>query len=395
MRTPVNVADYRDLARKRLARIAFDYLERGAEDELTLRRNREVFSRIAYSPRVLTGVGSVDLSRTIFGRQYKLPVVVGPTGFSGLFWPQGDLALARTAAGTGIPYVLATLSSSTIEEIATISGVERWFQVYAFQDDRQTDAMIKRAGKAGFTGLVLTVDTPIGGKREASMRHGSNVPMRITLPLLVDVLSHPRWAYQILRFGPPRLMNLETANGAVPGKRPIAFAFDTMFKRTLSWNDVTRIRSLWPGIFILKGIQSVEDARIATQAGVDGIVLSNHGGRQLDGSPSAIETLPEVAASVGREITVMLDGGIQRGSDIVKAVALGAHAVWLGRTPLYGLAASGEAGVNDILNILRDEMERAMVLLGVDSLSHLNPDCLQPLSHPVLQQAMGSSQISY
>jgi (S)-mandelate dehydrogenase len=382
----LNIFDYRDLARKRLPGIAFDYLERGAEDEITLRRNREIFTRITYNPRVLTGVSTVDLSRTLFGRQYKLPVIIGPTGFAGLFWPHGDAALARAAGAAGIPYVLSTFSSSTIEEIAKIPDVERWFQIYAFKDDRKTDAMIARARDAGYTGLVLTVDTAVAGNREASMRHGANIPMPITVPFLLDVLSHPHWAYQMLRYGTPRLINLETENGAKPPRRPMPFSFDALAKRSLSWNDVTRLRSLWRGAFIVKGIQSAEDARIATHAGVDGIVLSNHGGRQLDGSPSAIELLPEVAASAGKELLVMVDGGVLRGSDVVKAIALGAHAVWLGRAPLYGLAARGEAGVSAVLNILRQEMERTMVLLGVDRIGHLHPGCLQPFNQALASQ---------
>jgi len=280
------------------------------------------------------------------------------------------MALAASAAG--IPYVLPTLSSMTLDEIATIPDVERWFQLYAFQDDSKTDELVAAVRSAGYTTLVLTVDTAVSGKREATIRHGSNVPMPITLPFLLDVLAHPHWAWQMLRHGPPRLANVDKIFG-----KGTAFFPDQMFKRTLSWEDVVRIRGNWPGPFILKGIQSVEDARMASYAGVHGIVISNHGGRQLDGSPSAIELLPQIAETVGKDITVMVDGGVQRGGDIVKALALGAEAVWLGRTPLYGLGARGGAGVTEILNILRQEMESTMTLLGVDRLSALQPDCVQ------------------
>jgi (S)-mandelate dehydrogenase len=371
----INVSDYREQARKRLSRIAFDYLERGAEDEITLRRNREIFSRLIYNPRTLTGLGATDLSCTLFGRQYKLPLVIGPAGFMGLFWQRGDLVMASAAAQAGIPYVLPTLASSTVEEVARVQGGERWFQVYPFQDDGHTDEMIGRARDAGYTAIVLTVDTAVGGKREASMRHGAHVPMPITLRFLLDVLAHPRWTYKMLRHGPPRMANLETLrNGPRKGE---PFSYDALFKRNASWHDVARLRNQWRGIFMLKGIQSAEDARLAREAGVDGIVLSNHGGRQLDGSPSAIEVLPEVLQAIGNDIPVMVDGGVQRGGDIVKAMALGASAVWLGRTPIYGLAVAGEAGVLAVLEILRQEMEISMALLGVDRLCQLQPHCLR------------------
>jgi (S)-mandelate dehydrogenase len=376
-RKMINVFDYRDAARRRLASIAFDYLDTGADDELTLKRNREVLARLAFNPRVLAGVGAVDLSAKLFDREYPLPVVIGPVGFCGLFWPHGDAAIARAAARVRLPYVAATLATATVEEVAKAATGEHWFQIYAFKDDGRTDALIARAQAAGCSALVLTVDSAVSGNREASVRHGAQLPVRITPSLVMDVMAHPRWAWQMLRHGAPRLENVESSNPSGASGPQAPFSFDALIKRSLSWDDVARIRKSWPGTLILKGIQSAEDARLAAAAGVEGIVLSNHGGRQLDSSPSALEVLPEVVAEVGKSITVMVDGGFRRGSEIVKALALGADAVWLGRAPIYGLAAQGENGVLGVIEILTQEMERTMVLLGMEKLSQLQSHCLR------------------
>jgi (S)-mandelate dehydrogenase len=374
----MNVFDYRDAARRRLSSIAFDYLDTGADDELTMRRNREVLERIALNPRVLAGIDAVDLSVKLFGREYPLPVVIGPVGFCGLFWPHGDAAVARAAARAGLPYVAATLATTTVEDVAKAASGEHWFQIYAFKDDARTDGLIARAQNSGYTALVLTVDSAVSGNREASSRHGAQLPVRITVPLMMDVMAHPRWAWQILRYGAPELENVVSTDSAGKGAAQVPFSFDKLIKRDLSWADVARIRRVWRGTLILKGIQSAEDARLAVEAGVDGIVLSNHGGRQLDGSPSTIEVLPEVVAVVNKSIPVMVDSGFRRGGEIVKALALGADAVWLGRAPIYGLAAQGEQGVQSVIEILRKEIERTMLLMGVEKLSQLQPNCLRP-----------------
>ena len=374
MNPRLNVFDFRKTARNRLARLAFDYLEGGADDEVTMRRDRDVLTRMVFNPTVLKGIRQVDLSKRLFGREYGLPLVIGPVGFCGLFWPRGDSLLARAAGRAAIPYVLPTLSTTSIEEIPEVAGSERWFQVYAFQDEGRTADLIARAQSAGYKALVLTVDVPISGNRESSARHGANLPMRITLPFVWDLLCHPHWSLQMLHCQ-PRLENLRSTGDAKKKEEP--FYFDNYFKRSISWEDVTRIRKLWKGTFILKGIQCRQDACEAVQAGVDGIVISNHGGWQLDGSPSAIEVLPEVVTAVKQQLTIMVDSGFRRGSDLIKAIALGADAVWLGRAPVYGLAACGEQGIIAVLTILRQEMERTMVLLGVDRLCQLHPDCLR------------------
>jgi (S)-mandelate dehydrogenase len=383
MPKPVNVLDYRELARTRLARIAFDYLECGAEDEVAMRRNREALAEIEFDPRVLAGVGAADLRRTFMGRQYPLPLVVGPAGFLSLYWPEGETTMARATARAGIPFVAATLATTALEEIAHVDGLEnwgleRWFQLYAFEDEAQTDELIARAQDAGYTALVLTADSAVSGKREATMRNGS-LPIPKTPAFVWDVLTHPGWAFGAVRYGAPRLRNFDPRNE--PRKWGLAppFSFDAVMKRSLSWQDAARFRKQWKGAFVVKGIQSVEDARKAANAGVDGIVLSNHGGRQLDSSPSPMEILPEVADAVGGgKMAVMADSGIRRGSDILKALALGADAVWLGRAPIYGLAAAGEKGVSAVLEILRQEMESTMALIGVDRLSQLDRNTLRP-----------------
>lgn len=365
----ISVFDWQARAHRRLSVIARDYLEEGAEDEASLRRNREAFGRIAFDPRVLTGNASVDLSTRVLDADCRFPVAIGPTGNASLFWADGDLALARAAAAAGVPFVLSTNASAGIEEVAAVPVGARWFQLYALREDAATDRLVRRAADSGYTVLALTVDSAASGKRERSIRHGARMPMRLTLPLAIDAQRHPSWGWQMLRHGAPRWKNID-APGVTPGSKG-QFSFDATFKRALGWEDVARIRAIWPGRLVLKGVQSLTDAVAAREHGLDGIVLSNHGGRQLDGSPSPMDLLPEVARAIGEGMTVMIDGGFRRGSDIVKALALGARCVWLGRATLYGLAAAGEAGVADVLGILREETERAMCLLGAPSVAAL------------------------
>ena len=365
-----NVFDYREGARRRLARIAYDYLEEHAEDGATLRRNRDALSRIALVPRVLTGVDTVSLSTELFGAKLSMPIIIGPTGNASLFWGDGDLALARAGAACGVPFVLSTNASNSLEEVAPVAGPSlRWFQLYALRENRATDDLVRRARDTGYGALVFTVDTAVAGKREASLRHGSRIPMKPSLRLLLDALSHPRWAIQMLRHGSPRWANLPPRD---PHQGP-AFSFNATFKRAIGWPDVERIRALWPGPLVLKGVHAPADVAEAAARGVEGVVLSNHGGRQLEGACAPIERLAEAVAVAGSKVTVMIDSGFRRGGEVIKALALGAKAVWLGRAPLYGLATSGEAGVRAVLEIFRDEMSRTMMLLGAGSLAELGP----------------------
>ena len=355
----VNVLDFREAARRRLPRIAFDYLEPGAEDGITSRRNRAVFERLAFQPSMLSDVAEVDLSTSILGHPCRLPLVIGPTGFAGLFWPQADRILAESAAQAGIPFVLSTASTTSIEQIARCGGgmTPHWFQLYLLNDRAATTAMVQRAAEAGYDGIVLTVDTACAGKRDASIRHGSRLPLKLDAQKLLDFASHPHWSWQMARYGQPRLANF-------PYERNKPFVMEKHLKKSVGWDDVRWLRSIWPGKLILKGIMNVDEAAQAVQLGVDGIVVSNHGGRQLDGALSPVSVLESIVERVGQQLTVMVDSGFRRGSDVVKALALGAKAVWLGRATLYGVAAVGDTGPQQVLSIFADEMTRAMKLSG-------------------------------
>ncbi|MFD4838755.1 alpha-hydroxy acid oxidase [Achromobacter sp. NPDC058515] len=374
MKKFVNVEDYRQAARRRLPRIAFDYLDPGAEDGLTCRLNRQNLHDIHFEPRVLQGVAAadVDLAINTFGIPSRLPLAIAPTGFAGLFWPQADLGLARCAAQAGIPYIMSTASTMSIEEVArqTDNGATRWFQLYLLNDRDATEAMVERARDAAYSALVLTVDTPCAGKREASLRHGSRLPLRLDAEKLLDFARHPGWAWQMVRHGQPRLANF-------PYSRKEPFVMETHLKRRIDWDDVRWLRQAWPGPLILKGVQSVLDARLASEHGLDAIVVSNHGGRQLDGAQSPMQALGMITQAVGQNLTVMADSGFRRGSDVIKALACGAHSIWLGRATLYGMAARGPQGAAHVLSIIEDEMRRTMTLLGVGSLAELNASLIR------------------
>ena len=386
----LSVEDYREAARQRLPRIAYDYLERGAEDEVSYRANRAAFAELEFNPRTLREIGDIDLSVQVLGERSRLPIVVGPTGFAGLFWPEADKALARAAGAAGIPFVLSTAATSSIEAVAPQGGAaRRWYQLYILNDRSATADMVARAAAAGYGALVLTVDTVCSGKREASLRHGSRLPLKLDLEKLIDFALHPRWSLQMLRHGQPNLANF-------PNPRKQAFVMEAHLKRQIGWGDVEWLRSRWDGPVVLKGIQSVEDARLAAAAGVDGIVLSNHGGRQLDGSPAPMRLLPEVAAAVGANLEVMIDGGFRRGSDIVKALALGAKSAWLGRPALYGVACAGEQGAARVLAILEDELKRTLTLLGVDRADRIDDSVLRlPGARSALSGLPGPARVAH
>ncbi|MDX3985736.1 MAG: alpha-hydroxy acid oxidase [Achromobacter sp.] len=375
MKKFVNVEDYRQAARRRLPRIAFDYLDPGAEDGITCQLNRQRLQDIYFEPRVLQGVATadVDLRVNTFGAVYRLPLAIAPTGFASLFWPQADVGLARCAAQAGIPYIMSTASTTSIEEVAhqTDSGATRWFQLYLLNDRDVTAAMVERARDAAYSALVLTVDTPCAGKREASIRHGARLPLRLDAEKLLDFAQHPGWAWQMLRHGQPRLANFSYS-------REEPFVMETHLKRRIDWEDVRWLRQAWSGPLILKGVQCVHDAQLALEHGLDAIVVSNHGGRQLDGAQSPMQVLGMITQTVGQKLTVMADSGFRRGSDVVKALACGAHSIWLGRATLYGMAARGPQGAAHVLSIIEDEMRRTMTLLGVGSLAELNASLIRP-----------------
>jgi len=371
-RRAITIEDLRRIARRRLPNFSYEYVEGGAEDEVTLRRNRDVFERIAWLPRALIGAGPPDLGTEVFGRQVNMPIVIAPTGFNGLLWPQGDVALARAATEAGIPFTLSTASNCAVGRLAAAVQGNLWYQLYAYKDQSVVDRLIDRVAEAGCEVLVITADAPVLGAREWDQRN-YRTPMKLSLASKLDVLRHPRWLAQVmLPSGAPTFENL--TEFLPPGKYSALIGAKYSFSQInsrLSWHDVERIRKRWAGKLVVKGLLCVEDARRSVEVGADGIVLSNHGGRQLDGAVSGVELLPAVASEVGERLTVMVDGGFRRGGDVLKAVALGARAVLIGRAALYGLAAGGEAGASHALGMLRAEMDRAMMLLGCGSISDL------------------------
>jgi (S)-mandelate dehydrogenase len=371
-RRAITIEELRRIARRRLPHFSFEYVEGGSEDELALKRNRDVFERIAWLPRTLAGVGVPDLTSEILGETCHLPLIIAPTGFNGMLWPQGDLALARAAADAGIPFTLSTVSNYPLAKMTAEVPHRIWFQLYPFKDVKAVDHLIDRAQEAGCHTMVVTTDVPVLGAREWDQRN-YRAPMKLGLASLLDVLTHPGWLWRVMiPGGAPQFENLRDllppgAHSALAGVRFMG----TQINSKLSWEDMERIRRRWQGKLVLKGILCVEDTQRAVDVGADGIVLSNHGGRQLDSCVSGVELLPAVAAEFGSRLTVLVDGGFCRGSEVLKAIALGAHGVMIGRATLYGLAAGGQAGVSHALALLRAEMERALTLLGCRSLGEL------------------------
>lgn len=359
------VADYRELARKRLPRLAFDYLDLGAEDGRAIARNRAAFDSLLLVPRILRDVAQVDASVPVLGERQALPLVVGPTGLNGLYWPQAEEVLARAAHRAGVPFAVSTASTSLIEDVRAASQGPLWFQLYVQEDRRIAQDLMRRAAACGYSTLLLTVDAPVHGKRDHDTRNAFRMPLAPTPRLLWDLACHPGWCVRMLRQGgSPQLVNLARSAGMPPHLAREAAALSRRMDRRLQWDAVAWLRELWPGKVVIKGILSAADAELALRHGVDGIVLSNHGGRQLEAAPSGLAVLPAVRDAVGGRIEVLVDGGVRRGSDIAKARALGASAVLLGRAPLYGLAARGGDGVDEVLQILRDEFETTLRLLG-------------------------------
>jgi (S)-mandelate dehydrogenase len=377
-RRALSIEELRRITQNRLPRFEMEYLEGGAEDEVALRRNRSIFERITWLPRMLVGTGLPDVSRTVLGDALHLPLIIAPTGFNGMIWPQGDLALARAADATGIAFTLSTVSNYDVLALNPQLQRPAWFQLYPLKDQKTSDRLIERAQAAGCDKLVVTVDVPALGAREWDQRNYSR-PLKLSPSSVLDVLQHPRWLWQVmLPKGAPEFANLteflpEGARSALQGVRFMG----TQINPTLNWADIERMRARWQGKLILKGILCVEDARRSVEVGADGIVLSNHGGRQLDSCATGIELVGQCAAEVGDKLTLLVDGGFRRGGDVLKAIALGADAVMIGRPALYGLGAGGEAGVSHALSLLRVEMERAMTLLGCHSLDELGPHLIK------------------
>jgi L-lactate dehydrogenase (cytochrome) len=375
-----SVADLRAIARRRLPRGVFDYIDGGAEDERTMVANAAAFAAVTFRPRVLRDVGHVDPSTTLLGRPLPLPLVLAPTGFTRIADPDGELAVARAAARAGLPYTLSSLSTRSIEEVARVSGGPKWFQVYVWRDRGLVKEMIDRAAAAGYEALVITVDTAVLGRRERDVRRGFSLPPKIGLGTLVDGAMHPGWTWRFLRSDPIRFANVGETMGVGDGSTAVTLSeyVNTQFDPGLSWRDVEWMRSVWNGPLIIKGIQTVDDARLAAEAGVEAIALSNHGGRQLDSAPAPVDLVAPVADAVGDRLEIVCDGGVRRGSDIVKAMALGARACMAGRAYLYGLGAAGERGVDHVLGLLDADVRRTMALVGASTVSELRPELVDP-----------------
>lgn len=364
-----SIGDLRAVARRRTPRSVFDYVDGAAEAEVSLRRAREAFARVEFRPRVLRDVTAVDAARTVVGTPSSLPLVLAPTGFTRMMHHEGERAVGRAAARAGIPYTLSTMGTVSIEDLATAApDGAHWFQLYLWKDRGASRDLIQRAEAAGVGTLMLTVDTPVAGRRLRDVRNGMTIPPTLSARTLTDMSLHPAWWFNLLTTEPLEFASLSHFGGTV------AELVDRMFDPSASAEDLRWLRETWPGRIVVKGIQHPDDARLMVDLGADAVVVSNHGGRQLDRAVTPLEVLPEVVAAVDGRAEVLLDTGITDGADIVAAVANGASACLVGRAYLYGLMAGGERGVDKVLEILADQVGRTMRLLGVSRLDELTPD---------------------
>lgn len=372
----LNVEDYRRVARRVLPRFAFDYVDGAAERSECLRRNRNGLDQLVLLPRVLQDTSSLDTRIEVFGETWRHPFAIAPMGFNGLTRPQGDVLLSRAAAAAGIPFVLSTASNARIEAVVQPSSPLNWFQLYVMRERSIAEQMVRRARSAGCRALVLTVDVPVSGYRERDVRNGFRLPFRPSPATLLNLAMHPGWLLRFLTNGMPAFVNLAEVEGADTLKLQAALLSREM-DRALTWESLAWLRRLWDGPLLIKGVLHPEDARKASECGVDGLIVSNHGGRQLDGAMSTIGALGAVLDAVDGRLPVFVDSGFRSGLDVAKALALGAKGVFLGRPLLYGLAADGEAGATAVLGIIASEFERAMILSGASRVSDLNRNILR------------------
>ena len=368
-----SVADVRALARRRVPRAVFDYTDGAAgQDEASLRRARSAFARVEFQPRVLRDVRAVDTSTTILGETSALPLVFAPTGFTRMMHSAGEPAVARVAQRLGIPYGLSTLGTTSIEELAVaVPGVRRWFQLYLMTDRGYGVELVDRARDAGYDTIILTVDTPVAGRRHRDVRNGLTIPPQLTPRTLADMAVHPRWWMNLLTSEPLSFATLTSTEGTV------ADLIGRVFDPSITIDDLDWLRSVWSGRLVVKGIQTVDDAVLVAQHGADGVILSTHGGRQLERAPVPFEVLPRVREALDARVEVLIDGGVLSGADVVAAVCQGATAVAVGRAYLYGLMAGGEAGVQRVGDLLAEEIRTTMQLLGRTTVADLGPDCLR------------------
>ena len=362
-----SVGDVRALAMRRVPRSVFDYTDGAAGSELTLRRSVEAYSRVEFTPRVLRDVSEVDCSVEMLGQRSALPFALGPTGFTRMMHHVGEPAVAKVAGDVGIPYALSTLGTTSVEALAEVApDTRRWFQLYVWRDRVASEALVKRAELAGYDTLILTVDTAVGGIRLRDVRNGLTIPPQLTLGTLAGMAMYPRWWGNLLTTRPLEFASLSSTGGTVGD------LLTKVFDPAITGADIAWLRGIWPGKLVLKGVQSLEDAVIAVDLGVDAVILSNHGGRQIDRGNVPLELLPRVVDEVGDRIEVYIDGGISSGADIVAALAFGARGALIGRAYLYGLMAGGEDGVRRVVSILAKEVKTTMQLLGVTSVGELD-----------------------
>lgn len=384
----VNVSDLRPIARRRLPKVVFDYLDGGAESEFTLKENCRAFEDVTFRPRGAVSVPACDLHTRVLGFDLALPVLLAPVGYSRLMYPEGEIAAARCAGNAGTAYILSTISGHRLEDVKAASAGPVWFQLYLMGGREAAEGSIARARQAGFSALVVTIDTPVAGMRERDSRNGMKELMGggvlSKIPFLPQFLLRPAWLIRfLLDGGVPHLPNV-----VLPGKGPLPMTdvAAALASSTITWQDLRWIRDLWSGPLIIKGVLTGEDARRAIDEGASAVVVSNHGGRQLDFVPASLQALPEVVAAVNGQIEVLMDGGIRRGTDVIKAICLGARAVLVGRAYAYGLAAGGPAGVARAIEMLRTEMERTLKLLGCPSIGDLDRSYIKVHTHRLTRE---------
>ena len=365
----LTIYDLRDIAKRRTPKAPFDYTDGGADSESSLTRARNAFERVEFQPRILRNVKDVDLTVKMLGKQMNLPLGIAPTGFTRMMQTEGEYAGATAAQDAGIPYTLSTMGTRSIEDVARVAPNGRnWFQLYMWKDRDRSMALVDRAKAAGFDTLVLTVDVPVAGARLRDVRNGMTIPPSLTSKTILNAIPRPGWWLNFLTTDPLKFASLDSWNGTV------AELLDSMFDPTVTYEDLKWIRKQWKGNLVVKGIQNVDDAVMSVKAGADAIILSNHGGRQLDRAPVPFHLLPEVVKAVGKKTEVHVDTGIMHGADVIAALAAGAKFTWIGRAYLYGLMAGGKPGVDRSLEILKTQMIRTLKLLGARTISELEPD---------------------
>jgi (S)-mandelate dehydrogenase len=372
------VADLRRLARKFLPLPVFDYLDGGAENEVAMRHNRAVFERVRFRPRTMVDVSKRSTRTVILGKPAAAPFAIAPMGGLGLFWPRAEIALARACAAAGVPFALSTGSSARIEEVAEAAGDgQLWFQLYVFKDEKMNRALVERAQAAGYAALMVTTDTHMFPKRHRDLRNGFRATLKKTPRNILSVLSRPRWMWKIMiRRGLPAMVNLATAADRPIDRVSAAGYFSTERRASFDYEHLKELRRRWKGPLLVKGVLRADEAIQISNCGADGVILSNHGGRNLESAAAPLEVLPEIVDAVGKRMSVLIDSGFRSGNDIVKALALGAEAVLLGRAGAYAVAAGGEAGVGHLLDLMRDEVDRTLGYLGCTAVDQLGRDHL-------------------